>query len=68
MPVRTGETPQRSTGGGPWVWNDSMVFSPRACPFIRSAWVHFTGCQSGARISRAPALASSTRLPAGSQT
>ena len=56
------------TGGVPWVWKLSMVLRPQAWPFLRSASVQTTGCQSGARISRAPALASSTRLPAGSQT
>ena len=56
------------TGGVPWVWKVSMVFRPQAWPFLRSASVQTTGSQSGARISRAPALASSTRLPAGSQT
>ncbi len=56
------------TGGVPWVWKVSMVFKPQAWPFLRSVSVQVTVCQSGARISRAPALASSTRLPAGSQT
>ncbi len=56
------------TGGVPCVWNVSIVFSPHACPFFRSVSVQVTVSQSGARISRAPAFASSTRLPAGSQT
>ena len=57
-----------ATGGVPWVWKLSMVFSPQAWPFLRSASVQTTVGQSGSRISRAPALAISTRLPAGSQT
>ena len=52
----------------PWVWKLSIVFSPQACPFFRSASVQTTGFQSGRRISRAPAFATSTRMPAGSQT
>ena len=55
-----------SIGGVPWVWKLSMVFSPQAWPFLRSVSVHTTGCQSGASISRAPAFATSTRLPPGS--
>jgi hypothetical protein len=54
------------TGGVPWVWNDSIVFSPHAWPFLRSSSVQTIGFQSGARIRRAPALATSTRLPPGS--
>ena len=54
------------TGGVPWVWNDSMVLSPQAWPFFRSASFHTIVFQSGARISRAPAFATSTRLPPGS--
>ena len=54
-----------STGGVPWVWKDSMVFSPQACPLARSASVQVIGCQSGARTSRAPALHSSTAVAAG---
>ena len=45
-----------------------MVLRPQAWPFRRSASVHTTVCQSGAKISRAPALASSMRFPAGSHT
>jgi hypothetical protein len=56
----------RGAGGVPWVWNDSMVFSPQAWPFFRSASFQTMVFQSGARISRAPALATSTRLPPGS--
>ena len=41
-----------STGGVPYVWNDSIVFSPHACPFFRSASLHRMGFQSGARIRR----------------
>src|SRR5207342_3610328 len=55
-----------ATGGVPWVWKDSIVFSPHACPFLRSSSVHTIGFQSGARMRRAPALATSTRLPPGS--
>ena len=55
-----------ATGGVPWVWNDSMVLSPQAWPFLRSSSVQTIGFQSGARIRRAPALATSTRLPPGS--
>ncbi len=62
-----GEPQSFFTGGVPWVWNVSIVFSPQACPFLRSASVQTTGSQSGARISRAPAFANSIRLPAGSQ-
>ena len=54
------------TGGVPWVWKDSIVLSPHACPLARSASVQLTGCQSGARTSRAPALHNSMRLPPGS--
>ena len=54
------------TGGVPWVWNDSIVFSPQAWPFLRSSSVQTIGFQSGARMRRAPALATSTRLPPGS--
>jgi hypothetical protein len=57
-----------ATGGVPWVWKDSIVFKPQAWPFFRSASVQTTGFQSGARMSRAPELASSIRLPAGSHT
>ena len=53
-------------GGVPWVWKLSIVFSPQAWPFLRSASVQTIGCQSGASISRAPALRTSTRLPPGS--
>ena len=42
------------TGGVPYVWNDSMVLSPQAWPFLRSSSVHTMGFQSGARIRRAP--------------
>jgi hypothetical protein len=58
--------PHSCTGGVPWVWNDSIVFSPHAWPFLRSSSVHTIGFQSGARMRRAPALATSTRLPPGS--
>src|SRR5215216_5357739 len=57
-----------STGGVPWVWKDSIVLRPQAWPFLRSSSVQVIGFQSGARISRAPALATSTRLPPGSYT
>ncbi len=57
-----------STGGVPWVWKDSIVFRPQAWPFLRSSSVQTIGFQSGARMRRAPALATSTRLPPGSQT
>jgi hypothetical protein len=57
---------QSPAGGVPWVWNDSIVFSPHAWPFLRSSSVQTIGFQSGARMSRAPALATSTRLPPGS--
>src|SRR5271154_2450694 len=57
-----------STGGVPYVWNESIVFRPQAWPFLRSASVQRIGFQSGARIRRAPALATSTRLPPGSYT
>ena len=63
-----GPLPIRSTGGVPWVWKLSIVFRPQAWPFLRSASVQVTVSQSGRRISRAPAFATSTRLPAGSQT
>ncbi len=53
-------------GGVPWVWKDSMVFRPHACPLARSASVQLTGGQSGARTSRAPAVQGSMRLPPGS--
>ena len=46
--------------------NDSIVFNPHACPFLRSSSVQTIGFQSSARIRRAPALATSTRLPPGS--
>ena len=39
-----------------------MVLSPQAWPFFRSASVQVTGRQSGLRISRAPAFATSTLL------
>ena len=52
--------------GVPWVWKDSMVFNPQAWPFLRSASVQVIGFQSGARMSRALAFATSTRLPPGS--
>ena len=55
-----------SIGGVPCVWKLSIVFRPHAWPFFRSASVQTTGCQSGASISRAPAFATSTRLPPGS--
>ena len=55
-----------SIGGVPWVWKLSIVLRPQAWPFLRSASVHTIGCQSGASTSRAPALATSTRLPPGS--
>src|SRR3954471_15939549 len=42
-----------STGGVPWVWNDSIVFSPHACPFLRSSSVQTIGFQSGARMTGA---------------
>ena len=45
-----------------------MVFRPHACPLALSASVQLTGCQSGARTSRAPAVHSSMRLPPGSYT
>src|SRR5437879_13925993 len=51
------------TGGVPCVWNDSIVFSPQAWPFLRSSSVQTIGFQSGARMRRAPALATSTRVP-----
>jgi hypothetical protein len=54
------------TGGVPWVWNDSIVFRPHACPLARSACVHVTVFQSGAKISRPTGLHSSMRLPPGS--
>jgi S-adenosyl methyltransferase len=57
-----------TAGGVPCVWKDSMVFRPHACPLARSASVQLTGCQSGARTSRAPAVHSSMRLPPGSYT
>jgi hypothetical protein len=67
--LRGRDRPQPAvTGGVPWVWNDSIVFSPQAWPFLRSSSLQTIGFQSGARISRAPALATSTRLPPGSQT
>ena len=56
------------SGGVPRVWNEGVVCRPQAWPLLRSAWVQVTGMWSGARISRAPALASSTRLPPGSKT
>ncbi len=55
-----------SAGGVPCVWKLSIVLSPQACPFFRSVSVQVTVFQSGSRISRAPAFATSTRLPAGS--
>ena len=58
--------PRAGISGVPWVWNDSMVFNPQAWPFLRSSSVQVIGFQSGARISLAPALATSTRLPPGS--
>ena len=63
-----GKKAKPQTGGVPWVWKDSIVFKPHAWPFLRSSSVQTIGFQSGARISRAPALATSTRLPPGSQT
>jgi hypothetical protein len=48
------------------VWKDEIVFNPHAWPFARSASVHVTGSQSGAKISRAVGLHSSMRLPPGS--
>ncbi len=54
------------TGGVPRVWNDLMVCRPQAWPFLRSASVQVIGFQSGASTSRAPAQATSTRLPPGS--
>ena len=54
------------TGGVPWVWNDLMVCRPQAWPFLRSASLQRIGFQSGASTSRAPAQATSTRLPPGS--
>ena len=54
------------TGGVPWVWKDSMVFSPQAWPLARSASVQVIVRQSGASTSRAAGLASSIRLPPGS--
>jgi hypothetical protein len=69
-PVQTGgaavDGSAHGTGGVPWVWKDSIVFSPQACPLARSACVQLTGRQSGARISRVSGLHSSTRLPPGS--
>ena len=32
------------------MWNVSIVLSPHACPFFRSASVQTIGCQSGASI------------------
>ena len=58
--------PEAGASGVPCVWNDSMVCNPQAWPFLRSASVQVIGFQSGARISLAPALATSTRLPPGS--
>jgi hypothetical protein len=55
-----------TTGGVPCVWKLSIVLSPQAWPFFRSVSVQMTVSQSGAKIRRAPALATSTRLPAGS--
>src|SRR5690606_23871126 len=46
-----------ATGGVPCVWKLSIVLRPQAWPLRRSASVHTTGCQSGSRISRAPAFA-----------
>src|SRR3990172_8520972 len=57
-----------STGGVPCLWNDSIVFNPQACPFLRSSSLQTIVFQSGARIRRAPALAISKRLPPGSYT
>ena len=54
------------SGGVPWVWKLSMVFRPQAWPLRRSASVQVIGFQSGASTRRAPALATSTRLPPGS--
>jgi len=54
------------SGGVPWVWKEEIVCKPQAWPRRRSASVQMIGFQSGARTSRAPALASSTRLPPGS--
>ena len=47
------------------VWNVSTVLSPHACPFFRSVSVQTIGCQSGASISRAPALSNSIAVAAG---
>jgi 5-carboxyvanillate decarboxylase len=55
-----------ATGGVPWVWKDSMVFSPQAWPLARSAWVQVIVRQSGASTSRATGLHNSIRLPPGS--
>lgn len=55
-----------SSGGVPWVWKDSMVFRPHACPLARSAWVHVIRGQSGARTRRVSGLHNSMRLPPGS--
>ena len=65
--VRRAPSP-RAPAGAVGVEGLDRLQAPGLAPFIRSFWVQTTGCQSGARIRRAPALASSTRLPAGSQT
>jgi hypothetical protein len=54
------------TGGVPWVWKDSMVFSPHAWPLARSASVQVIVRQSGASTRRATGLHSSIRFPPGS--
>jgi hypothetical protein len=66
LPVPPEPAAVYSTGGVPWVWKDSMVFSPQAWPLARSASVQVIVRQSGASTSRATGLASSIRLPPGS--
>jgi hypothetical protein len=61
-----GQCAATATGGVPWVWKVSMVFMPHAWPLARSASVHSTVFQSGARIIRAPELQNSIRFPPGS--
>ena len=66
-PARTTSSPcWPGSGGVPWVWKLSIVFRPQAWPFLRSSSVQVIGFQSGASTSRAPAFATSTRLPPGS--
>src|SRR3974390_1347846 len=63
---RNHESGTPGTGGVPCVWNDLIVCKPQAWPFLRSVSVQVIGFQSGASTSRAPAQATSTRLPPGS--